>query len=100
VIQRERVLRSLQTAGPLGVCQADWLGRFNGSGTPDGGAPITRLAARVEELRGDGWPVVARGKRDGFQVYVLAQPAVDEGVEPAARLFQPAPGNAIIGEAA
>ena len=45
--QTERVLAALEHAGQGGLTQVDFL-RFP---TFDGGPPITRLAARIEELR-------------------------------------------------
>jgi hypothetical protein len=52
------------------VTAADW----SGPRTPDGGPPILRLAARVLELRGQGFPIVNVGKRDKCAVYVLPRP--------------------------
>lgn len=93
--QKDRVLRSLQQAGPQGMTQVDWL-RFP---TPDGGAPITRVAARVQELRDEGHPISSSGTRDRCAVYVLKtwvapverQPmGADEPAAPAgATLFDP-----------
>lgn len=70
--QKERVLASLEAAGSGGVTQADWSGAFRP--TPDGGGPITRLAARINDLKADGHLIVCDGKRDQCAVYVL-QPA-------------------------
>lgn len=73
--QKQRVLRSLEVAGRRGVTQADWLGPH----TPDGGAPITRLAARVMELQNDGHRITRGGLRDKCRVYVIepTRPVVD-----------------------
>lgn len=85
--QTERVLRSLEAAGPRGVTQADWSGLH---GTPDAGPPITRVAARVLELTRSGHVVEKRGKRDRCAVYVLV-PQVERIVEPdlPVSLFRP-----------
>lgn len=64
--QRERVLRALQTAGPRGVTQVDFL-RFP---TVDGGPPITRLAARIQELKDAGHRIGSSATRDKCAVYV------------------------------
>lgn len=83
--QRDRVLRALQLVGERGVTQADWLRQP----TPDGGPPITRLAARVEELR-ETHEIVVNGRRDSCAVYVLRSKVhrcmgcFEELVEPAA----------------
>lgn len=53
--QKERVLKSLRATGTKGITQADWSGAFGP--TPDNGPPITRLAARVLELKQDGFRV-------------------------------------------
>lgn len=68
--QKDRVLESLRRAGSRGVTQADWLGPH----TPDGGAPITRVAARVMELQNDGHRIDRGGVRDKCRVYVLGTP--------------------------
>lgn len=69
--QKGRVLDSLRSAGRRGVTQADWSGV---NGTPDGGAPITRLAARILELQNDGHQIMSAGRRDKCRVYVLGEP--------------------------
>lgn len=68
--QKGRVLKSLERAGRRGVTQADWSGV---SGTPDGGPPITRLAARVLELQNDGHRIINAGRRDKCRVYALGE---------------------------
>lgn len=68
--QKSRVLRSLETAGRRGVTQADWSGV---TGTPDGGPPITRLAARILELQNDGHRIINAGRRDKCRVYALGE---------------------------
>lgn len=76
--QRERVLRSLRHAGPTGVTQVDWL-RFP---TPDGGPPITRVAARIQELREEGHEISSSGTRDRCALYVLKVKPVAEPARP------------------
>jgi hypothetical protein len=100
--QADRVLMSLVQAGGRGVTQSDWLQ----PGGVDGLGRITRLAARVGELRDDGLNVVTEGESDGFAVYKLRAArsrvvATDEG-SPAVGLFDPAPDrpSAYFGEAA
>lgn len=67
VTQATRVLAALSRAGDRGLTQGDWLN----PGGADGAGRITRVAARVEELRADGLPIVKDGKREGFAVYRL-----------------------------
>lgn len=69
--QKERVLESLELAGPQGVTQADWSGAYGP--TPDGGAPITRLAARIADLEADGHLIAHEGVRDQCRIYRLAK---------------------------
>jgi hypothetical protein len=64
----ERVIRALRAAGDRGITQVDFL-------TPDvidGEKPITRLAARILELKAEGYQIEGSGKRDKCKVYVLA----------------------------
>lgn len=86
--QTTRVLRSLKAVGGTGLTQVDWLG----PNTPDGGDPITRLAARIADLKREGHQIDApKGrKRDGCQVYVLKTEAWVP-IEPA----PPAPAIAV-----
>jgi len=72
VSQRDRILRALRNAGDRGVTQVDFLG----FPAVDGGAPITRVAARIEELRKEGHPIVNVGTRDKCAIYRLATPTV------------------------
>lgn len=65
--QKERVLESLEVAGPKGVTQADWSGAYGP--TPDGGPPITRLAARIADLMADGHLIARQGVRDQCRIY-------------------------------
>lgn len=82
--QTDRVLAALTRAGARGLTQADFL-MFP---TIDGGPPITRLAARVEELRDEGFRVVSGERRDKCVVYRLD--LTSEG-----QLFALEPQNAI-----
>ena len=66
--QKERVLKSLKAAGARGITQVDWTGS---SGTPDGGPPITRVAARILDLSQDGHTIVKGSIRDKCRVYKL-----------------------------
>jgi len=80
--QRDRVLRLLVERGARGVIQRDFLP----PGVVDGGKPIARLASRIEELRNDdGLKIVSAGRRSGYEVYRLADPAT--APKPAPRLF-------------
>ena len=55
--QKQRILRALETAGGDGLVASDFMV------TPaDGGAPILRVAARVHDLRADGFLI--RGSWD------------------------------------
>ena len=65
--QATRVLAALGRAGVRGVTQGDWLV----PGGADGAGRITRVAARIEELRSDGLAIIADGKREGFAIYRL-----------------------------
>lgn len=64
--QRERVERLLKERGLAGITQAD----FDGP-TADHGLPIRRLAARIEELRRDGWIIESHKDPSKFARYVL-----------------------------
>jgi hypothetical protein len=68
--QRERVLRALRSAGDHGITQVDFLV----PGTVDGGRPIVRLPARIDELRGGGHHIEHAGRRNRCVVYILAAP--------------------------
>ena len=67
--QKERVLRSLKAAGSRGITQADWTGAYGP--TPDGGPPITRVAARVLDLSQDGHVIAKGAIRDLCRVYKI-----------------------------
>jgi hypothetical protein len=88
--QADRVLMSIVQAGSQGVTQGQWLQ----TGGIDGLGRITRVAARVRELREDGLNVVTDGERDGFVIYKLrAAPkrVVEAKPEPPADSLFPAP---------
>lgn len=71
--QAERVLRALRRAGERGLTAVD----FGLPHVVDGGEPVTRLAARVLELREQGHTIVKAGRRNKCAVYKLVeQPAV------------------------
>ncbi len=98
--QAERVLEALRHVGGKGLTQVDYL-RYP---TIDGGPPITRVAARIEELRGLGYCIESGERRDKCVVYRLrpekpAEPPIVED-EQLDALFVLPPANAIIGEAA
>lgn len=67
VTQSERVLRALQAAGERGVTQVD----FALPDVIDGGPPVTRVAARIKDLRQHGHTIVAAGLRQSCRVYQL-----------------------------
>lgn len=64
--QRERVLRALRCAGERGITARDLY-----AVPVDGGPRISRVAARILELRDAGFDIDASGERDGHAVYVL-----------------------------
>lgn len=65
--QTDRVLAALTRAGARGITQVDFI-RFP---TIDGGPPITRVAARIEELRDSGFKILSGERRDRCVVYRL-----------------------------
>ena len=94
--QKQRILRSLEAAGPRGICQADW----DGPNTPDGGPKIPQITRRIGDLRKEH-RIDTVGERNGYALYVLRPrlevlPIVTGDGEPAG-LFAPPPVNAIIG---
>ena len=68
--QKQRVLRMLNQRGGLGVTPVD----FQGPDVIDGGKPILRLAARVGDLRDDGY-VIRTFKKGQVAKYVLVPQA-------------------------
>jgi hypothetical protein len=76
--QTDRVLKAARSI--RGTCQADWLA----SHTPDGGQPITRVAARIQDLEDRGYTFEILHDRGGTRVYRLtSEPST--GVEAGAR---------------
>lgn len=61
-----RVLKALR-AHPDGLTQVDFLA----PDVIDGGYPITRLAARIQDLRDRGAEIFVDGKRNGCAIYRL-----------------------------
>ena len=94
--QSERVLRQLRQAGSEGTNQGEWL-----QAPPDGGTPITRLAARISDLQGQGHSINARKVAGSkFVTYSLGsitapapdpEPDPDEGFEDDGLFTLPAP---------
>lgn len=89
----ERVLELARKRGRRGVHSSD----FDVAGqTADGGKPIRRLAAKIDELRNQGHWFNARKRRDRTVDYVLVRDAATvelalrEASEPE-RLFEPPP---------
>lgn len=66
--QNERVERMLRLVGAHGVTAVD----FMLPDVIDGGAPITRFAARIHELRTEhGVAIIKNGRRQKCDVYML-----------------------------
>lgn len=70
--QNRRVIKLAQQRGHNGFCAVDFLAPW----VADGGSPITRLAARVAELKAMGYEFDDGGRRNGTKVYVLKQYSV------------------------
>jgi len=71
--QRQRVLAALEARGPVGITQVDFLL----PSVVDGRQPITRVGARIEELRRAGLDIESDGRRDSCVVYVLRSTPVE-----------------------
>jgi hypothetical protein len=69
VTQADRLLTALTRAGAKGITSVDFI-RYP---TIDGGPPILRIAARVKDLRNEGFNIITEGERDGVAVYKLEQ---------------------------
>lgn len=67
--QTNRVLAALYRAGRAGITQVD----FALPNVIDGGAPITRVAARIKDLRDTGVRIEVIGTRHSCAVYALVQ---------------------------
>ena len=63
--QCERVLKA--SRGLRGVTQGDFAGPY----TVDGGPTISRVAARIQDLKDQGHTFDVIGERNGFRVYRL-----------------------------
>ena len=89
--QCDRVLAALYRHPDRGISQVDFL-RYP---TIDGGPPITRLAARVNELRDQGHLIVDAGIREKCKVYCLARELVEAASDPVPgrdkRVVEPVP---------
>lgn len=83
--QSRRVRRALERHAQ-GVCSVDFLL----PNVIDGGLPITRLAARINDLRKAGVEIEVDGERHGCAVYKLAQTPQRVQVTPVGRR-QPMP---------
>lgn len=64
--QKQRILRMLHQRGALGVTPVD----FAGPNVIDGGAPIMRVAGRINDLRNEGH-VIRTFKKGQVAKYVL-----------------------------
>ena len=65
--QAERILAALRAVGQRGITSVDFLA----PDVIDDGKPITRVAARIHELREDGHQILSVGRRNRCDVYVL-----------------------------
>jgi hypothetical protein len=102
--QAERVLELARKRGRHGVHQTD----FDAGRVVDGGKPIRRLAARIDELKARGHWFTTRRHRNRTVTYVLVQDADavaltlrDAGEAEPDRLFEPPaapPVNAALGD--
>lgn len=68
--QTERVLAALRAAGSRGITQSMFTPPEGGH-VIDGQGRITRVAARVRDLRDEGYVIVKGPRRGGFDTYVL-----------------------------
>lgn len=64
---KQRVLRLALARGDKGLTQVD----FMLPNVVDDAKPITRLAARIKDLRDEGIEFVDGGRRNGMKVYIL-----------------------------
>lgn len=67
----DRLLKHMLNGGDINP--VDWIGT-----PPDNGKPITRMAARVFELRMAGHPVQRVGTRNRCAVYALVRPGQEK----------------------
>lgn len=87
--QTERVLAALAANPDRGITQVD----FSLPNVIDGGPPITRVAARIGELREDGHNVISDGHREKCRVYKLIPAAVSPGAPPTGPNTSSGPGG-------
>lgn len=76
--QTDRVLKAPRQAGTRGITQSDFTPPEGGT-VIDGGGRITRVAARVLDLREKGHGITTGPDRDGFTTYVLTHLKRDHG---------------------
>jgi hypothetical protein len=98
--QKERILAALRFEGSRGIAGCD----FSPPHVYDGGKPIYRVAARIMDLREEGYDIVTDGTRHGTGLYKLRQaPHAVESPPIRDSLFpeeKPARSSAYFGEAA
>lgn len=95
----ERVLAALRKYPLQGITRKD----FEDAPILDGGAPILRVAARIDDLKKAGHNIVRDGKRDGVAVYKLREGQVSYREFSGEEVAKPAPDDVIAqwaGEAA
>lgn len=85
--QTERVLKAARSYN--GTCQADWISPT----TPDGGPPITRVAARIQDLEERDYTFEILHDRHGTRVYRLVSGPTVEGDSRGA--IPPGPASAV-----
>lgn len=78
-----RILRYLKAGHD--VCALEWDGSRP---VADSGKPVKRVAARIQDLRDQGWTIDTVGKRNRMAVYRL-RPLAPTPAEPAARAALP-----------
>ena len=86
--QNDRVLAALRRVGERGISPLDFL-----PPVIDGGAPITRLSARVDVLRNRGYAIPNVAKKNEVARYVLAP---DEPLPPPVHRLPAQPGTTTI----
>jgi hypothetical protein len=93
--QQARVLCALRFRGAVGISQVDFLL----PDVVDGGKPITRVPARIKELKEAGYTIRDAGRRDRCKVFRLFEPLHEplQLPEPPRddRLFPPPPRLAV-----
>lgn len=84
--QKQRVLNALRAAGSAGIDQT----QFEPPVVIDGGTPIMRLAARIDELKAEGFAISTPGRRHKCSVYALQ-------AEPSRPVVKAAPQRLVFG---